>query len=59
MNIERRDFDKEATTWDEEPARVKLASDIAATISAELGVKVLAKIFRNLKAKKEKIHHGI
>jgi ubiquinone/menaquinone biosynthesis C-methylase UbiE len=36
MNIERRDFDKEATTWDEVPARVKLANDIAAAISNEI-----------------------
>ena len=36
MNIERRDFDKEATTWDEVPARVKLANDIAAAISDEI-----------------------
>jgi ubiquinone/menaquinone biosynthesis C-methylase UbiE len=36
MNIERRDFDKEATTWDEVPARIKLANDIAAAISNEI-----------------------
>ncbi len=36
MNIERRDFDKEATTWDEVPARVKLANDIATAISNEI-----------------------
>jgi ubiquinone/menaquinone biosynthesis C-methylase UbiE len=36
MNIERRDFDKEATTWDEVPARVKLANDIAVAISNEI-----------------------
>jgi ubiquinone/menaquinone biosynthesis C-methylase UbiE len=36
MNIERRDFDKEATTWDEVPARVKLANDIAAAISEDI-----------------------
>jgi ubiquinone/menaquinone biosynthesis C-methylase UbiE len=36
MNIERRDFDKEAATWDEVPARVKLANDIAAAISDEI-----------------------
>ena len=36
MNIERRDFDKEATTWDEVPARIKLANDIAAVISNEI-----------------------
>jgi ubiquinone/menaquinone biosynthesis C-methylase UbiE len=36
MNVERRDFDKEATTWDEVPARVKLANDIAIAISKEI-----------------------
>jgi len=36
MNIKRRDFDKEATTWDEVPARIKLANDIAAAISNEI-----------------------
>jgi ubiquinone/menaquinone biosynthesis C-methylase UbiE len=36
MNIEKRDFDKEAATWDEVPARVKLANDIAAAISNEM-----------------------
>jgi ubiquinone/menaquinone biosynthesis C-methylase UbiE len=29
MNIEKRDFDKEAASWDEHPARIKLANDIA------------------------------
>jgi ubiquinone/menaquinone biosynthesis C-methylase UbiE len=36
MNIEKRDFDKEAATWDEVPARIKLANDIAAAISNEI-----------------------
>jgi ubiquinone/menaquinone biosynthesis C-methylase UbiE len=36
MNIERRDFDREATTWDEVPARVKLANDVAAAVSDEI-----------------------
>ena len=36
MNIEKRDFDKEAATWDEVPARVKLANDIVAAISDEI-----------------------
>ena len=36
MNIERRDFDKEAATWGEAPARVKLANDIVAAISDEI-----------------------
>lgn len=36
MNTEKRDFDKEAAAWDEVPARVKLADDIAAAISDEI-----------------------
>jgi ubiquinone/menaquinone biosynthesis C-methylase UbiE len=36
VKIERRDFDKEAATWDKVPARVKLANDIAAAISDEI-----------------------
>ena len=36
MNTEKRDFDKEAATWDEAPARVKLANDIVAAISDEI-----------------------
>ena len=36
MNTEKRDFDKEADTWDEAPARVKLANDIVAAISDEI-----------------------
>ncbi len=36
MNIEKRDFDKEATSWDEEPKRVKLVNDIADAISDEV-----------------------
>jgi len=32
MNMDKRDFDKEAPTWDENPARVKLAQGIAAAI---------------------------
>lgn len=36
MNIEKRDFDKDAATWDENPGRVKLANDIARTITAQI-----------------------
>jgi len=36
MNIERRDFDKEAASWDEVPARVKLANDIGTALSDEI-----------------------
>jgi ubiquinone/menaquinone biosynthesis C-methylase UbiE len=32
MNIEKRDFDKVAASWDEEPRRVKLAADVADAI---------------------------
>jgi len=33
MSNEKRDFDKEAAAWDENPARVKLADDVAEAIS--------------------------
>ena len=36
MNTEKRDFDKEAASWDENPARVKLADDIAHAISEQI-----------------------
>lgn len=36
MNTEKRNFDKEAALWDEQPARGKLAKDIARTISKEI-----------------------
>jgi ubiquinone/menaquinone biosynthesis C-methylase UbiE len=36
MKIERRDFNKEAATWDEVPARVKLAKDIGAAVTDEI-----------------------
>jgi len=36
MNIEKRDFDEEAATWDEVPARIKLANNIATAISNEI-----------------------
>ncbi|MCX5805778.1 MAG: class I SAM-dependent methyltransferase [Proteobacteria bacterium] len=36
MNTEKRDFDKEAASWDEHPARVKLAKDIANVISRQI-----------------------
>ncbi|MGE5293476.1 MAG: class I SAM-dependent DNA methyltransferase [Solirubrobacterales bacterium] len=32
MNAEKRNFDKEAAAWDENPALVKLADDVAAAI---------------------------
>ena len=36
MNTQKRDFDKEAATWDEQPARVKLAEDVAHTIEQQV-----------------------
>lgn len=36
MGTEKRDFDKEAAAWDENPARVKLADDVAAAISRQV-----------------------
>jgi 2-polyprenyl-3-methyl-5-hydroxy-6-metoxy-1,4-benzoquinol methylase len=33
MNIEKRDFDKVAASWDEEPRRVKLAADVGDAIA--------------------------
>ena len=35
MNTEKRDFDKEAASWDEHPARVKLAKNIAHALSKQ------------------------
>ena len=36
MNTEKRNFDKEAASWDEQPGRVKLAKDIAHAISKQI-----------------------
>lgn len=36
MNTQRRDFDKDAAGWDEEPTRVKLASDIFDAINQQV-----------------------
>jgi 2-polyprenyl-3-methyl-5-hydroxy-6-metoxy-1,4-benzoquinol methylase len=36
MSREKRDFDKEAAAWDENPARVKLADDVAAAITRQV-----------------------
>ena len=36
MNIETRNFDKDAASWDENPARVKLAQDVAHAISNQI-----------------------
>ena len=34
---ERKDFDKEAAAWDENPGRVRLANDVANAIIREVG----------------------
>jgi ubiquinone/menaquinone biosynthesis C-methylase UbiE len=39
MSRDKRDFDKEAATWDEEPGRVRLANDIADAIAGEIQLK--------------------
>jgi cyclopropane fatty-acyl-phospholipid synthase-like methyltransferase len=39
MNTEKRDFDKEAAFWDENPGRVKLAKDIADAIANQVVLK--------------------
>ncbi len=36
MTEEKRDFDKVASSWDEEPRRVKLAQDVAETVMGEV-----------------------
>lgn len=36
MALERRDFDREAAAWDENPVRLKLADDVAAAIAQEV-----------------------
>lgn len=38
MRSEKRDFDKEAASWDENPARVKLANDITHAISEQIAL---------------------
>ncbi|HET6420223.1 MAG TPA: class I SAM-dependent methyltransferase [Geobacteraceae bacterium] len=38
MTDEKRDFDKVASTWDEEPRRVKLAADVAKAVIREAGL---------------------
>lgn len=36
MNAEKRDFDKEAAVWDENPARVKMADDLFAAMEKQV-----------------------
>jgi ubiquinone/menaquinone biosynthesis C-methylase UbiE len=38
MTIEKRNFDKEAASWDENPARLKLAGDVATAISEHIAL---------------------
>ena len=38
MTNEKRDFDKDAATWDEKPPRVKLAEEIAQSIKEKVAV---------------------
>lgn len=38
MNTEKRNFDKEAASWDDNPARFKLADDIAHAISEQIAL---------------------
>jgi ubiquinone/menaquinone biosynthesis C-methylase UbiE len=38
MSSERRDFDSAATNWDEKPARVQLAGDVAAAIMQQVAL---------------------
>ena len=38
MSTEKRDFDKEAASWDERPYRIKLAKDIADAVTRQIPV---------------------
>ncbi len=38
MNNEKRDFNKEAASWDEEPRRIKLVNDIADAVSQKIAL---------------------
>ncbi len=38
MSTKKRDFDREAAAWDENPARVKLAEDVAGTMLRQAAV---------------------
>lgn len=38
MKEEKRDFDKAASSWDEEPRRLKLAADVAKAVMSEFGL---------------------
>ncbi|MBN1625202.1 MAG: class I SAM-dependent methyltransferase [Deltaproteobacteria bacterium] len=38
MNTEKRDFDKEAASWDENPGRVRIAKDVARAILRQVAL---------------------
>jgi cyclopropane fatty-acyl-phospholipid synthase-like methyltransferase len=38
MTNEKRDFDKEAATWDDKPARIKLTDEIMAAVAARISL---------------------
>lgn len=38
MTLEKRDFDKVAATWDEEPARIRMAVNVAGAIADAVGM---------------------
>jgi ubiquinone/menaquinone biosynthesis C-methylase UbiE len=38
MTVEKRDFDKEAASWDEHPSRVRLANDVAGAITKQISL---------------------
>jgi 2-polyprenyl-3-methyl-5-hydroxy-6-metoxy-1,4-benzoquinol methylase len=38
MSAEKRDFDKDAAGWDENPVRTKLANDIAGTLTRQMAL---------------------
>jgi ubiquinone/menaquinone biosynthesis C-methylase UbiE len=40
MNTEKKDFDKEAANWDENPGRVKLAKEVARAITNQIALKL-------------------
>ena len=36
MNMEKRDFNKIAASWDEHPGRIRLAKDVAMAVSRQI-----------------------
>lgn len=39
MNKRERDFDKDATSWDEHPSRVKMAEQVAGAITQQVALR--------------------